>query len=585
MVNTEMERLFGYRRDELIGRPVTMLVPDGLHVSTGGNAASSPPAVTPERHRIGMRSDGTKFPVEVRQNPLHIRDRLLVLGTVVDITDRLRNDRLKDEFVSTVSHELRTPLTSIAGSLGLLTGGAAGSLPDPIMRLLKIAHKNSERLVRLINDILDIEKIESGKVVFDLKRVEVRGLVEQAIEANRGFADSFAVRVTLDGNAVAAYVRADADRLVQVLTNLLSNAAKFSPPNSEVIVGIECHAETVHITVRDRGPGIPEDFKPRIFEKFAQADATDARQKGGTGLGLSIVKQIVAFLGGSVGFEDAPGGGTIFFVDLPRWELSGDTTASDDPVRGRILVCDDDASVAQTIAARLEREGFTPDVAATAADARIKASARSYDSILMDLKLPDGDGISLIQELRAQERHENTPIVVISAEAERGRDDFRSASLDVLDWLNKPIDIHNLVGVLNRPLARNGGGRQHVLHIDDDASVLGFVSEALTPHCDVVSVSSLARAREALTATQFSLVVLDLMLSQDSGLDILPELRGHDGTALPVILYSARASNGTYSAQVQAALNKSPQSIDHLVLTLRKHMAGHDVPVTRKEVA
>ena len=585
LVNTEMERLFDYRREELIGRPVTRLVPDGLHLPQDGNGASPAQIANQEQHRVGLRKDGTRFPVEVRQNPIHIRDGLHVLGTVVDISERLRNDRLKDEFVSTVSHELRTPLTSIAGSLGLLAGGAAGPLPDPTMRLLRIAHKNSERLVRLINDILDIEKIESGQVMFDLKRIEVRALVEQAIEANRGFADSFAVRVGLDAASVPAQVRADADRLVQVLTNLLSNAIKFSPHGANVTVAITSQAETVRISVRDRGPGIPADFKPRVFEKFAQADATDARQKGGTGLGLSIVKQIVTFLGGTVGFEDAPGGGTNFYIDLPRWELSTDAAVPSDAPRGRVLICDDDAAVAQTIAARLEREGFTPDIALTAADARIKAAADGYQAILMDLNLPDGDGISLIQELRAQSRHENTPIVVISAEAQRGRNDVRSSSLDVLDWLNKPIDIRILVDVLNRPLARNGGSRQHVLHIDDDESVQGMVSEALVPHCDVVSVASFAQAREALASTHFNLVVLDLMLSNDCGLDILPELRRHDGTALPVILYSARASNGICSAQVQAALTKSPQSIDHLILTLRKHMAGRGLPVAQKEVA
>ena len=237
-----------------------------------------------------------------------------------EINSRRRNERLKDDFVSTVSHELRTPLTSIAGSLGLLAGGAAGQMPAPMLRLLKIAHKNSERLVRLINDILDIEKMESGNIVFDLKRVELRALVEQSIEANRGFSENYGVRLLLGPASPVALVRADPDRLMQVITNLLSNAIKFSPRDGEVLVAIAPRDNQFRITVRDHGAGIPMEFRPHIFEKFAQADASDARQKGGTGLGLNIVKQIVTLLGGAVSFECPAYGGTSFHVDLPRWE-------------------------------------------------------------------------------------------------------------------------------------------------------------------------------------------------------------------------------------------------------------------------
>jgi PAS domain S-box-containing protein len=327
LVNTEVERLFGYCRDELIGQPVRMLVPDGFAIeeprgddSTNSDAAPAPERNGHEHDRTGLRRDGSKFPVEVHSNQIRIRDGLLVLGVITDISERRRNERLKDDFVSTVSHELRTPLTSIAGSLGLLVGGAAGQMPAPMLRLLRIAHNNSERLVRLINDILDIDKMESGTIVFDLERVELRGLVEQSIEANRGFSENYGVRLSLDPASPVAFVRADSDRLVQVVTNLLSNAIKFSPRDGEVQVAIAPRDEAFRITVRDRGAGIPLEFRPHIFEKFAQADASDVRQKGGTGLGLSIVKQIVMLLGGAVSFECPADGGTSFHVDLPRWE-------------------------------------------------------------------------------------------------------------------------------------------------------------------------------------------------------------------------------------------------------------------------
>jgi signal transduction histidine kinase len=234
--------------------------------------------------------------------------------------ERKRLDRMKDEFVATVSHELRTPLTSISASLGLLMGKAGANLPDAAVRLLAIAHTNSQRLVRLVNDILDIEKMESGRVVFKFGRVEVRPLIRRAIEANRGFAEAGGMRIRLEDACAVCDVRADPDRLAQVVTNLLSNAIRFSPADNEVVVAIENGTDVVRISVRDHGPGISADFKPHIFERFAQVDATNARQKGGTGLGLSIVKQIVDRLSGAVGFGDAPGGGTIFHVELPCWE-------------------------------------------------------------------------------------------------------------------------------------------------------------------------------------------------------------------------------------------------------------------------
>jgi len=238
-------------------------------------------------------------------------------GAIRNISVRKRLERLKDEFVATVSHELRTPLTSISGSLGLLTGTMAGNLPDATRRLLAIAHENSQRLVRLVNNILDINKLESGLVAFKFGRVEVRSLVERAIEANRGFAEHYGVRIRLDDAACFGDVRADPDRLTQVVTNLLSNSIKFSPADTQVLVKIEKRPGVIRLSVRDHGAGIPADFKPSVFEKFAQADTTNVRETGGTGLGLSIVKQIVDRLGGETGFTDAPGGGTVFHVELP----------------------------------------------------------------------------------------------------------------------------------------------------------------------------------------------------------------------------------------------------------------------------
>jgi PAS domain S-box-containing protein len=332
LANGEIERMFGYAHDELIGQSVDGLVPAKLrteHAEHRSRFVADPRMRMAKNANLsGRRKDGTEFPIEEGLYPIEKCGGILVLGVIADISERLRTERLKDEFVATVSHELRTPLTSIAGALTLLVGKAGGTLPALAVRLITIAQANSQRLVRLVNNILDMEKIESGKVVFVLKRVEIRSLIEQAIEANRGFADAYGVRVRLDAASPTAELRVDPDWVVQIVTNLLSNAVKFSPRGEEVVVAIGKRGAAVRISVRDHGRGIPEEFKARIFEKFAQADASDARQHGGTGLGLSIVKQAVTRLGGKVGFADARGGGAIFHVELPSLEDGADDRLS-----------------------------------------------------------------------------------------------------------------------------------------------------------------------------------------------------------------------------------------------------------------
>jgi len=257
---------------------------------------------------------------EVRVAECEWSDAPARLVVIRDITERKRIERMKDEFVSTISHELRTPVTSIVGSLGLLVGQAAGTLPEPASRLLSIALRNSQRLTQLVNEILDLSKIESGEAAFRVKDVDIRAVAEQAIEGMRGFAASYGVEILLENSSVSERLCADPDRLMQVVTNLLSNAIKFSPPGHVVVVATQKTGTAVRLSVRDWGPGIPDGFKSQVFEKFAQADGSDARRGGGSGLGLNIVKHIVTRLGGTVSFADAPGGGTVFHVDLPPLE-------------------------------------------------------------------------------------------------------------------------------------------------------------------------------------------------------------------------------------------------------------------------
>lgn len=324
VANTEMGRMLGYVPNHLVGRNLQDFLPlnvsEPMLPSDPDGEGASPE--TSKRLLSIKRRDGGKLPVEVSLRHVSTAEGCFVVAIVVDITERARAERVKDEFLATVSHELRTPLTSIGGALGLLVASAkaSDSLPASTVRLLTIAHANSQRLARLVNAILDMEKLESGKVVFVLKRVDVRSLVEQAIETSRSLMNGSGIRLRFCADDPPADIRADPHWVVQIVTNLLSNAIKFSPAGEEVVVSLEQRGGTVRISVRDHGPGVPESFRPFIFNKFAQADNADNRQEGGPGLGLSIVRAIVEKLGGSVGFGDAPGGGAIFHVDLPGWE-------------------------------------------------------------------------------------------------------------------------------------------------------------------------------------------------------------------------------------------------------------------------
>ena len=493
-----------------------------------------------------------------------------VLAIVRDISERKATDRLKNEFISTVSHELRTPLTSILGSLCLVNGGAAGEIPAGARAMLEIAHKNSERLVRLINDILDIEKIESGKMIFNVEPMELMPLLEQAIEANRTYGEQLGVRFALEEPLPGVLVRADADRLTQVMTNLLSNAAKFSPRGQTVSVSLARHGDAIRVAVRDRGPGIPQEFRDRIFQKFAQADSSDTRQKGGTGLGLSISKAIVERLGGQIGFDTAAGAGTTFYFDLSEWRPDA-ATAAPGPDGGRLprlLVCEDDADIATLQRLILERDGFAVDVARNATEAKRLLAQRPYDGMTLDLNLPDQDGISLIRELRGDNRSRTLPIVVVSVKAEQGKTELNGEAFLVADWIAKPIDHARLIRAVRDAVAPGSGRRPRILHVEDDPDVVQVVAAILQDTASLECAGSLAEATRKIHDSGCDLVVLDLGLPDGSGLDLLPLLRSRT-PPIPVVVFSAHEIRHDVAQQVAAALVKSRASNNEVIETIK----------------
>ncbi|HBB77766.1 MAG TPA: hybrid sensor histidine kinase/response regulator [Pseudomonas sp.] len=370
---------------------------------------------------------------------------LRISGTSMDLTEHKRIEQMKNDFVSTVSHELRTPLTSISGALGLINGGALGEVPPAMQQMLDIAHRNSQRLGHLINDLLDMEKIAAGKMSFDMHEHSLYQLLEEALASNQAFAAQLGVNCVLR-EAADVQVWVDASRLQQVLGNFLSNAIKYTPEGGEV--SLHCSvpdATHVRISVTDQGPGIAAEFRARVFEKFAQADASDSRQKGGTGLGLAITKEFIERMGGTVGFDTAEGQGTTFWCELPILETCASTP---EPGRRHLLVVEDEPDTGRLLYLMLHDAGYSVERVQSLHAAREKLADHRYDAITLDLHLPDGSGAQLIEEIRRNPLTRHLPIVVISAASH-----FDQKTRDPrVVWLHKPISTAQLLVALGKAL-------------------------------------------------------------------------------------------------------------------------------------
>jgi DNA-binding response OmpR family regulator len=414
-----------------------------------------------------------------------------------------------------------------------------------------------------VNDILDIEKIESGKMVFNLKLLDLLDVVKQALESNRAYGEQFGVSFVLQHDPADADIRinADPDRLLQVFANLLSNAAKFSPRGSSVKVSITRHECDVHISVRDEGSGIPEAFRPYIFQKFAQADSSATRQKGGTGLGLSITRAIVEKLGGAIWFETETDVGTTFSFSLPIWEVVVDHTST----QPRVLICEDTPDLASLLSVVLSHGGFSTDIAYNTEQARQLLAYNYYDAMTLDLLMPGQDGISFIRELRSHQDTRHLPIVVVSALAQQGRQQLEGGAFGVADWLEKPIDHERLIASLKQAMRQQTGVKSRVLHVEDDADVLQVIALVLRDIATVSQACTLEDARQRLQKETFDLLLLDMSLPDGSGLELLSFLQEVNKRSLPIVIFSAREVSKETAHHVAATLVKSRTSNQELL--------------------
>jgi PAS domain S-box-containing protein len=315
-INPAAARMFGYEPEELVGRHLAVLLPASARADAEAYLRDSRrQAMGRLTEWEGRRKNGDVFVFELLLFAYETGRGLRFAGHVRDLSERRKLERMKQEFVSTVSHELRTPLTSIRGSLGLLANGALGELPEDAQTAAAIAERNVVRLMGLVNDVVDLDRLENRRFALCLSRAEASDIVSQAVDAVRGMAFQRGVKLGEDVAALA--VQADDQRLIQVLVNLLSNAVKFSPAGQEVRVSCLAVGPEIEFRVSDQGRGVPAEHQHAIFERFHQVQASDARDKGGSGLGLAIARSIVEQHGGTIGVESEPGHGSTFWFRVP----------------------------------------------------------------------------------------------------------------------------------------------------------------------------------------------------------------------------------------------------------------------------
>ncbi|MBA1279063.1 MULTISPECIES: CHASE3 domain-containing protein [Pseudomonadaceae] len=579
------EAIEQHRADEITGAQLLLPLLQGeTELLSGGGELRITEVNITDVHGHERWLQVVKRPMTMTNGACHI------VTVAVDISLRRRVEQMKGEFISTVSHELRTPLTAIRGALGMLVGGVAGEIGEGARPLLDIAHKNSERLVRLINDILDIEKLEAGHLSFHYSRCDVRALLEQTLLDLKPYGDDYGVGLALvvpdDTGPIEATV--DPDRFAQVMANLLSNAIKHSPHGGVVSVDLHRDGSDLEIGIQDQGQGIPESFRSRIFERFAQADSSDTRQRGGTGLGLAITRSLVQQMHGQIGFDSQEGQGTRFWLRLPLpphqpasppAALQPISATSAQRSAARILVLEPDAPAAEQLANALQHHGYSTLIAETAVQARDLLAVYSIQALTLSPALSDENSIAFLHNLRSQSAYRHLPVLIVSLQPQRRDNDdgaLRGGAVGVIDWLHKPIDPSRVMEVV-RACLDTSDARPRILHVEDDEDLRILLARQIAPlDIDLQGAATLAEARERIAAQRYDLAIIDLMLPDGNGSELFDQL-AKTVPPPPVIIFSALDSPVHDSRLAMRQLIKSRHD-GHELANLIQHMLQHWPP-------
>jgi PAS domain S-box-containing protein len=544
-MNQAGAQLVGWSKEELIGEPEHAVLHHSRPDGTSYPAEECPIYATirdgnthQAADEVLWRKDGSAFPVEYMSTPIRDEHGELA-GAVVtfqDITERRAAEKMKDEFISTVSHELRTPLTSVRGSLGLLSSGLVRSSPEKSQRLLEIAVESTDRLIRLINDILDFERMRSGRIEMKQEACDAASLMAHVDEIMQPVAQEAGVRLSVSPQSARLW--ADPDRVIQILTNLLGNAIKFSPRGATVWLTAEQQGNHMLFKVADQGSGIPADKLETIFERFQQVDGSRSRGKGGTGLGLAICRSIVERHGGHIWVESTLGKGSTFFFTIPTIQEAISATSAPEPGEPTVLVCDDDPSFLEVVSALLESGGYRATTALSGPEAVEQAVALRPAVVLMDIIMPGMSGWETLAALKEHPETTDIPIIIVSCLQREGETD----PIQVVEWLSKPVDETALFRALRRALTGEKRAPR-LLVVEDDEDLAKVLTAQFQRHG--IETFSAGTGSEAIQLAQDvlpDLLILDLILPERDGFAVVDWLRMHDRLGqIPLVVYTAKS--------------------------------------------
>ena len=594
-VNPAASRLLGREDENLIGRPLHDLV----HHGTGEDrlhASEACPLSMFGRDGDGLRrmedlfrrADGTVFPVEYVSAP--IREQSAIVGAVVafsDITERRELDQMKEELISLVSHELRTPLTSILGFVELLLEGEAGPLADEQQKFLTIVQGNADRLMGLVNELLELSRIEAGRMELHPIALQLAPLIQRVSDSLRPSIEGKGQRLTLELADDLPTVWADADRVTQILSNLLSNAQKYTRPGGAISVAAQGQAGSVCVAVSDTGIGLTPAEQAQLFTKFFRARNPATQAVEGTGLGLAITRSLIELHGGRISVESAPGEGSTFSFTLPIAPNAFRSAAPASPVSaagvprpsGRVLVVDDEPDIADLMRRYLERGGYNVFLARSAAEGPRLARDEQPDLITLDVVLPDVDGFTALEHLKNDPLTAAIPVLLVSILSVDGRGKL----LGAVDYLTKPVQERVLLARIARILADDQPRR--ILVADHNADVRALIAAQLrrAGH-EVVEAGDGTEAVALARDGQLGLALIDVKIPNIDGLATLGALRAEPATRdLPVIMMTANPQLPEESRLALEALGATgvlskPCTPDELAAVLVRHLAPGACP-------
>jgi len=561
--NTRTLAIFDYTASELKMKNISTLIPNiATKIKNFENKLAG--------DLVGIRKNGDTIAVEITISKMVLDEKNMLVCVIRDVSERNKIEKLKNELVSVVSHELRAPLASIRESLRLILNDAIGPVSAQAKKLLAIVHRSSERLIKIINDMLDIEKIQAGKVQFLLEQVNIGDMIKEAIASVKRDSEQQKTSLRLLEPYPDIKVNVDQLRLIQVLHNLIANAEQFSEEGDEITIKILDNDATVRVEIKDKRETKPEMFHENIFERRPSVNSSDASADEATGLSLSVCKAIIEKFRGKIAFYQSDKGETIYYFDLPVTHefIAIDSVKSIASVKklGTLLVCEDDEEQANYLEKLLNSEGFQVDIAFTAREAKKLLSAKKYDALLLDLVMPDQNGITMIRELRSNEETRKLPVIIVSVSAKKGESLLQGNVVSVIDWFDKPVDFKKLIQAIEVLRSQLHKEILSVLHIEDDPATRHIVTNILRNNATISEADTLSKARKILVKQHFDLVILDLLMPDGSGTELLPAL-GKLG--LPVIVFSAVELDQEYVKDVKKVLIRSETSSEYFINTIK----------------